>query len=60
MNLLNQDCMHPRPPDAPAPLPAFVLALALLGAFVAISGQVWMQMRMAPGTLLPAGAEAAV
>lgn len=52
--------MHPRPPDAPTPLPAFVLALALLGAFVAISGQVWMQMRMAPGTLLPAGAEAAV
>lgn len=52
--------MPPRPPDAPTPLPAFVLALALLGAFVAISGQVWVQMRMAPGTLLPAGAEAAV
>ena len=52
--------MPPRPPDAPTPLPAFVLALALLGAFVAIGGQVWVQMRMAPGTLLPAGAEAAV
>lgn len=52
--------MHPRPPDASTPLPAFVLALALLGAFVAIGGQVWVQMRMAPGTLLPAGAEAAV
>ena len=46
--------MPPRPPDAPPPLPAFVLALALLGAFVAIGGQVWVQMRMAPGTLLPA------
>lgn len=52
--------MPPHPPDAPTPLPAYVLALALLGAFTAAGGQVWMQMRMAPGTLLPAGAEAAV
>jgi hypothetical protein len=37
-----------------------VLALALLGVFAAVGGQVLIQMRMAPGTLLPAGAEAAV
>lgn len=52
--------MHPNPPDAPSALPAFVLALALLGAFTVVGGQVWVQMRMAPGTLLLAGAEAAV
>lgn len=52
--------MHPRPSDAPLALPAFVLALALLGLLAAMGGQVWMQMRMAPGTLLPAGAEAAI
>lgn len=52
--------MPPSPVDASTPLPAFVLALALLGAFTAVGGQVWMQMRMAPGTLLPVGAEAAV
>ena len=41
-------------------MPAFVLALALLGVLAAVGGQVLVQMRMAPGTLLPAGAEAAV
>ena len=52
--------MHPRPTDARPTLPAFVLALALLGAFAVVGGLVWMQMRMAPGTLLPVGAEAAI
>ncbi|MDP3228308.1 MAG: DUF3106 domain-containing protein [Acidovorax sp.] len=52
--------MHPRPTDARPTLPAFVLALALLGAFAVVGGVVWMQMRMAPGTLLPVGAEAAI
>lgn len=52
--------MNPRPSDAPLALPAFVLALALLGALAVAGGQVWMQMRMAPGTVLPAGAEAAI
>lgn len=52
--------MPPRPSDTPTPLPAFVLALALLGAFTVVGSQVWVQMRMAPGTLLQAGAEAAV
>ncbi|RQO80789.1 DUF3106 domain-containing protein [Acidovorax sp. FJL06] len=52
--------MHPNPPDAPSALPAFVLALALLGAFTVVGSQVWVQMRMAPGTLLQAGAEAAM
>ena len=52
--------MHPSPSDASPALPAFVLALALLGVLAAVGGQVLVQMRMAPGTLLPAGAEAAV
>ena len=52
--------MHPRLSDASPVLPAFVLALALLGVLAAVGGQVLVQMRMAPGTLLPAGAEAAV
>lgn len=52
--------MHPRPIDARPALPAFVLALALLGAFAVVGGMVWMQTRMAPGTLLPVGAEAAI
>lgn len=52
--------MHPSSPDASPALPAIVLALALLGVFAAVGGQVLVQMRMAPGTLLPAGAEAAV
>ncbi|PJI97990.1 uncharacterized protein DUF3106 [Acidovorax sp. 69] len=52
--------MHPSPSDASPALPAFVLALALLGVLTIGGGQVWMQMRMAPGTLLQAGAEAAV
>ncbi|WP_298211189.1 DUF3106 domain-containing protein [Acidovorax sp.] len=52
--------MPPSPADASSSLPAFVLALALLGALTVAGGQVWVQMRMAPGTLLPAGAEAAV
>ena len=52
--------MHPSSPDASPALPAFVLALALLGVLAAVGGQVLVQMRMAPGTLLPAGAEAAV
>ncbi|WP_426304341.1 DUF3106 domain-containing protein [Acidovorax facilis] len=52
--------MPPSSPDASPALPAFVLALALLGVLAAVGGQVLVQMRMAPGTLLPAGAEAAV
>ncbi|KRD55252.1 hypothetical protein ASE52_03050 [Acidovorax sp. Root275] len=52
--------MHPSSPDASPALPAFVLALALLGVLAAVGGQVLVQMRMAPGTLLSAGAEAAV
>ena len=52
--------MPPSPADAPPALPAYVLALALLGAFAAEGWQVLGQMRMAPGTVLPAGAEAAV
>ena len=52
--------MHPSPSDASPALPAFVLALALLGVLAAVGGQVVGQMRMAPGTLLAAGAEAAV
>ena len=52
--------MHPSPSDASPALPAFVLALALLGVLAAVGGQVVGQMRMAPGTLLMAGAEAAV
>ena len=52
--------MHPSPSDASPALPAFVLALALLGALAVVGGQVLVQMRMAPGTLLSAGAEAVV
>ncbi|PUA97394.1 uncharacterized protein DUF3106 [Acidovorax sp. 107] len=52
--------MHPSPSEAPSTLPAFVLALALLGALSAGGWQAWMQMRMAPSTVLEAGAEAAV
>ncbi len=52
--------MHPSSPDATPALPAFVLALVLLGALAVVGSQVLVQMRMAPGTLLPAGAEAAV
>lgn len=52
--------MYPSLSDARPPLPAFVLALALLGVLAVVGSQVWMQMRMAPGTLLPVGAEAAI
>ena len=52
--------MHPSPTEAPSTLPAFVLALALLGALTAGGWQAWVQMRMAPSTVLQAGAEAAV
>ena len=52
--------MHPSPSDASPVLPAFVLALALLGVLTAVGGQVFVQMRMAPGTLMSPGAEAAV
>ena len=52
--------MHPSLSDARPALPAFVLALALLGVLTAVGSQVVVQMRMAPGTLMPAGAEAAV
>lgn len=52
--------MHPSSSDAPPALPAFVLALALLGLLALGGGQVLVQMRMAPSTPLPAGAEAAV
>jgi hypothetical protein len=52
--------MHPSPSEAPSTLPAFALALALLGALTAGGWQAWVQMRMAPSTVLQAGAEAAV
>lgn len=52
--------MHPSPSEASPALPAFVLALVLLGALAVAGSQVLVQMRMAPGTLVPAGAEAAV
>lgn len=53
--------MPPQPPQAPrSPLPAFVLASALLGALAAGGAWVVGQMRMAPGTLLSAEAQAAV
>lgn len=35
-------------------MPAFVLALALLGLLAGAGAPVWLQLRMAPGTLLPA------
>lgn len=52
--------MYPSTSDATPVLPAFVLALALLGALTAAGGQAWVQMRMAPGTPLSPGAEAAI
>lgn len=52
--------MHPRPSDAAPALPAYALALVLLGALTAVGGLVVGQMRMAPGTPLSAGAEAAM
>lgn len=52
--------MPPSSPDASPALPAIVLALALLGGLAVVGGQVLVQMRMAPGTVLSAGAEAAV
>lgn len=52
--------MHPSPSDASPALPAFALALAILGVFTVIGGQVVGQMRMAPSTLLAVGAQAAV
>ena len=50
--------MHPRLSDASPALPAFVLALAILGALALIGSQVLLQMRMAPGTVLAASAQA--
>lgn len=44
--------MHSSTPEAHLPLPAIVLALALLGAFVVGSIQVLSQVRMVPGTVL--------
>lgn len=52
--------MHPSPTAASPAVPAFVLALALLGALAAVGSQVLIQMRMVPGTVLTAGAEAAM
>ena len=52
--------MHSSPSAAPPSLSAFVLALLLLGAFAVIGSRVVGHMRMAPGTLLAAGAEAVV
>ena len=52
--------MHSSPSAAPPSLSAFVLALLLLGAFAVIGSRVVGYMRMAPGTLLAAGAEAVV
>ncbi len=49
--------MHKGLPDAPPPLPAIVLALALLGALTAFATTVIVQqVRMAPATLLPLAA----
>lgn len=48
--------MHASPPDARPTMPAFVLALVLLGAFAAGGMVVLNQVRMAPGTVLPAAA----
>ena len=52
--------MHPSPSAASSTLPAFALALVLLGVLTVVGGQVVGQMRMAPGTLLAPGAEAAM
>lgn len=43
-------------PDARRTTPAFALALALLGSLTWGSFQAWQQLRMAPGTVLPAEA----
>lgn len=56
--------MHPSPCDArPAPLRTFAPALALSGALLGLLAaggvQAWVQLRMAPATLMQAGAEAA-
>lgn len=51
--------MYVSPPDARRTTPAFVLALALLGALTFGGFQVWQQGRMAPGTVVPAEAFAA-
>ncbi len=48
--------MHKGLPDAPPPLPAIVLALALLGALTALAVTVVQQVGMAPATLLPSAA----
>ncbi|MDP4075152.1 DUF3106 domain-containing protein [Acidovorax sp. A1169] len=49
--------MHKGLPDAPPPLPAIVLALALLGALTAFAVTVVVQqVGMAPATLLPSAA----
>lgn len=48
--------MHTSPPDDHPTMPAFVLALVLLGAFAAGGMAVLSQVRMAPGTLVPAAA----
>ncbi|MFY3384999.1 DUF3106 domain-containing protein [Paracidovorax sp. MALMAid1276] len=45
---------------SPANLPAIVLALALLGVLSVGGGYAWVQTRNAPGTLLSAGAQAAI
>lgn len=48
--------MHKGLPYAPPPLPAIVLALALLGALTAFAVTVVQQVGMAPATLLPSAA----
>lgn len=48
--------MHASPPDDHPTMPAFVLALVLLGAFAAGGMAVLNQVRMAPGTLVPVAA----
>lgn len=48
--------MHKGLPDARPPLPAIVLALALLGALTAVSVMVVQRVGMAPATLLPSAA----
>ena len=48
--------MYVPTPAARRTTPAFVLALALLGALAFYGVQVWQQVRMAPGTVVPAEA----
>ncbi|MDD2713694.1 MAG: DUF3106 domain-containing protein [Simplicispira sp.] len=48
--------MYTKTPSARRTTPAFALALVLLGALTFGGFQVWQQVRMAPGTVVPAEA----